>query len=91
MDFLCKMISLCTFCDTSVAGFVVFGVEMMLTPRAHNLQIAQEFDKEEKFLEGSVLQSRVIKLMIYITLLSHWVACALYVTGSTDEVEPGVQ
>ena len=37
-----------------------------------------KFNQSEKKLEGSVLRDRCIRLLIYVALLTHWAACALY-------------
>ena len=46
------------------------------------MQIPQEFDHEENFFEGSVLLERLLKLLIYITLTTHCVACFLFASNT---------
>lgn len=45
-------------------------------------QIPQEFDHEENFFEGSVLLERMLKLLIYIVLTTHCVACFLFASNT---------
>ena len=51
-------------------------------------QLPYEFSREENFFEGSVLMRRIFKLLVYIAILSHWVACALFVVCSNTTVNP---
>ena len=42
------------------------------------LQAPQRFYISDQLLEGSVLRKRLVKLMVYIALWTHWTTCVMY-------------